>query len=148
LDLSFLNIMMRSSPALSRKKNKKTLSSRTVAQGLDNRLWVRDIIFPLSLLGLQQYLLLWDSLGEVVLTQDDDQHVWRHKASGRFSSKSCYKVLFSGSIPFELWKRLWKSWAPPKCKTFLWLPMRNKYWTADTLVKSGLPHLEACPLCD
>jgi hypothetical protein len=40
--------------------------------------------FPLSLLGMQRYLLLWDSLGEVVLTQDDDQHVWRHEASSRF----------------------------------------------------------------
>jgi hypothetical protein len=83
-----------------------------------------------------------------VLTQDDDQHVWRHEASGWFSSKSCYKVLFIGSIPFEPWKRLWKSWYPPECKTFLWLAMRNKCWTADTLAKRGLPHPEACPLCD
>jgi hypothetical protein len=28
------------------KVDKKTLSSRTVAQGLDNRMWVRDIIPP------------------------------------------------------------------------------------------------------
>jgi hypothetical protein len=96
-----------------------------VAQAIGNRLWVRDIISSLSLVGLQQYLLLWDTLREVVLTQDDDQHVWRHEAFGRFSSKSCYSVLFTGSIPFEPWKRLWKSWAPPKCKTFLWLAMRN-----------------------
>ena len=45
-------------------------------------------LFPLSFLGMQQYFLLWDSLGEVVLTQDDHQHVSRHVATGWFSSKS------------------------------------------------------------
>jgi hypothetical protein len=33
-------------PKVSAKVDKMTLSSRTVAQGLDNRLWVRDIISP------------------------------------------------------------------------------------------------------
>jgi hypothetical protein len=53
-----------------------------------------------------------------------------------------------GSITFEPWKRHWKSRAPPKCKTFLWLAMQNKCWTADRLQKRGLPHPEACPFCD
>ena len=55
---------------------------------------------------------------------------------------------FVGSITFEPWKRLWKSWAPNKCKTFVWLAIRNRCWTADRLQKRGLPHLERCPLCD
>jgi hypothetical protein len=33
-------------PEVAAKVDKKTLSSRTVAQGLDNRMWVRDIIPP------------------------------------------------------------------------------------------------------
>jgi len=55
---------------------------------------------------------------------------------------------FVGSITFEPWKRLWKSWAPNKCKTFIWLAIRNRCWTADRLQKRGLPHPECCPLCD
>jgi hypothetical protein len=35
------------------------------------------------------------------------------------------------SITFEPWKRIWKSWAPNKCKDFLWLAIRNRYWTAE-----------------
>jgi hypothetical protein len=54
-------------------------------------------------------LLLWDSLREVELSQDIDQHRWRHDASGKFSSKSCYRILFAGSATFEPWKRLWKT---------------------------------------
>jgi hypothetical protein len=52
---------------------------------------------PLSLVGIQQFLLLWDALGEVQLSQEEDDHVWRHEASGLFSSKSCYNLLFFGS---------------------------------------------------
>ena len=33
-------------------------------------------------------------------------------------------------------------------KTFGWLAMRNRCWTADHLQKRGLPHPERCPLCD
>jgi len=55
---------------------------------------------------------------------------------------------FAGSITFEPWKRLWKSLAPSKCKTFVWLAIRNRCWTADRLEKRGLPHPDRCPLCD
>lgn len=74
--------------------------------------------------------------------------MWRHEASGQFYSKSCYRFLFAGSITFEPWKRLWKTWAPPQCKFFLWLAMKNKCWNVDRLEKRGLPHPEVCPLCD
>ena len=46
------------------------------------------------------------------------------------------------------WRRLWKSWAPAKCKFFLWLAIRNRCWTSDRLAKRGLPHPDKCPLCD
>jgi hypothetical protein len=88
------------------------------------------------------------SVRGVELSHVHDRHRWRHETSGIFSSKSCYKSLFSGSSTFEPWKRLWKPWAPPKCKFFLWLAMRNRCWTAYRLEKRGLPHPAACPLCD
>jgi hypothetical protein len=127
---------------------KRAISSRTVAHALENWQWVSDIETPLNLPGLQQYLNLWDALRGVVLTQEADRHVWIHSSSGQFSSKSCYKAFFMGSITFEPWKRLWKTWAPPKCKFFLWLAIRNKCWTADRLQKRGLDYPEVCPLCD
>jgi hypothetical protein len=66
-------------------------SSRTVARALDNWQWVSDINGPLSLRGLQQYLLLWDTLRGVMLSQDTNKHVRMHTFSRQFSSKSCYK---------------------------------------------------------
>jgi hypothetical protein len=84
----------------------------------------------------------------VQLSQEEDRHVWRHEASGLFSSKSFYNVLLFGSTVFEPWKRLWKTWAPPKCKFFLWLAIRNKCWTTDRLQLRGMPHPDVCPMCD
>jgi hypothetical protein len=96
-------------PAVVRMVGRRVFSSRTVAQALDNWQWVGNIENPLSLIDLQQYLFLWDALRGVMLNQNDDKHVWMHTASGQFSSKSCYRAFFMGSISFEPWKRLWKT---------------------------------------
>ena len=55
---------------------------------------------------------------------------------------------FIGAVTFEPWRRLCKTWAPAKCKMFLWLAIRNRCWTADRLAKRGLSHPDKCSLCD
>ncbi|GJN27974.1 hypothetical protein PR202_gb16046 [Eleusine coracana subsp. coracana] len=67
---------------------------------------------------------------------------------GSFSSKSAYQAFFQGAITFEPWRRIWRSWAPSKCKVFLWLAVRDRCWTADRLTKRNLPHPDKCPFCD
>jgi hypothetical protein len=32
--------------------------------------------------GIQQYLILWDLLENVILAEEDDQHLWRHTSNG------------------------------------------------------------------
>ena len=83
-----------------------------------------------------------------MLSQDADKHVWMHTSFEQFSSKSCYKAFFMGSISFEPWKRLWKTWAPPKYKFFLWLAIKNKCRTANRLKRRGLQHPLVYTLCD
>jgi hypothetical protein len=41
-----------------------------------------------------------------------------------------------------------ETWEAPKCKTFVWLAVKNKCWTADRLKKRGLDHPQSCALCD
>lgn len=49
---------------------------------------------------------------------------------------------------FGHYKRVWKTWAPPKCRFFIWLVAQNRCWTADRLAKRGLNRPNNCPLCD
>jgi len=55
---------------------------------------------------------------------------------------------FLGATLFAPWKRIWKTWAPPKCRFFMWLVAHNKCWTADRLARRGMPRPKCCPLCD
>ena len=126
----------------------KFRKNRTVHEALQENRWVSDIKNALGWLGLAEYLELWDLLAEVNLSDLEDVHRWKLEASGSFSMQSAYRCYFLGSITFEPWKRLWKSWAPGKCKTFVWLAIRNRCWTADRLAKRGLQHPERCVLCD
>jgi len=123
--------------------------SRTVAQALHNRGWVRDIRGALTVQVLMEYLQVWDPLEGVILQQGvPDQFWWKLSQSGSYSSKTAYAACFVGSIRFPPWRRIWKSWAPLRCKFFLWLAIKQRIWTADRLAKRGLPHHAACPLCD
>jgi hypothetical protein len=55
---------------------------------------------------------------------------------------------FLGFVQFEPYERIWKTWAPPKCRFFMWLAALKKCWTADRLEKCRLDHPERCPFCD
>jgi hypothetical protein len=75
-------------------------------------------------------------------------HLWRLVASGQFSSKSANTSMFQGVTLFEPAERVWRTWAPNKCRYFIWLVEHNWCWTSDKLTKRGLDHPERCPLCD
>lgn len=88
------------------------------------------------------------TMSSIALNISEDVHQRRFVSNGIFSTRSAYRAFFIGSTSFEPWKRIWKSWAPGKCKIFIWLAIRNRCWTADRLQKRGLPHPAQCPLCD
>jgi hypothetical protein len=110
--------------------------------------WVSDFQGALTVSVLLDYFELFQELENVELQPGvPDKHIWRLSPSGRFSSKTAYMAMFQGSIPFQPAERVWKTWAPNKCKFFLWL-VEHKCWTADRLAKRGMDCLEQCPLCD
>lgn len=69
------------------------------------------------------------------------------KASGLYFSRSAYKAFFFGSTIFACKDALWTSWAPLKCKIFLWLAIRRRCWTADRLQRHGLQNQGVCVFC-
>ena len=125
------------------------VNRRTVRDALTNRAWISDIQGALTVGVIVDYLYLWDILLNFQLQPEvEDKHIWRLSSNGQYSAKLAYEGFFLGSTLFGPWERIWKSWAPPKCRFFVWLVAHNKCWTVDRLARHGLPHPEFCPLCD
>jgi len=122
---------------------------RTVFDAITDGRWISDIRGALSVQVLIEYVHLWELLSDVELQPEvEDLHIWKFTSSGLYSTKSAYEALFIGATQFDPWERIWKSWAPGKCKFFLWTAAHNRCWTADRLAKRGLNHPPKCPLCD
>jgi len=122
---------------------------RFVYDAITGRKWISDIRGALSVPVLIEYLHLWELLSNVVLQSEvDDTHIWKFSTSGVYSTKSAYEALFIGATHFNPWEKIWKSWAPGKCKFFMWTVAHDRCWTAERLARRGLNHPPKCPLCD
>jgi len=110
---------------------------------------VSDIQGALTVGVIVEYLHLWDLLNDLELQPEvEDSYVWPLHSGGQYSVKSVYEGFFVGSTHLGPWERIWKTWAPAKCRFFHWLVAHNRCWTADRLAKRRLPHPEKCPHCD
>jgi hypothetical protein len=128
---------------------KRRINKCTVQEGLDGNKWISDIRGALTVGVITKYLHLWNILTEVQLLQGvEDSHFWRFATNGQFTVKSANESFFRGSVEFEHYERVWKMWAPAKCRYFIWLVANRKCWTADRLAREGMDHPEKCPLCD
>ncbi|WVZ50728.1 hypothetical protein U9M48_001955 [Paspalum notatum var. saurae] len=129
--------------------SRKSRKQCTVSQALASRRWVTDIRGALTVQVLVEYLKIWELVDGVILQPEvPDQFSWRLTQSGLYTCKSAYEAFFVGTIKFGLWKRIRNTWAPLRCKIFIWLAIKNRCWMADRLAKRGLPHPSVCPLCD
>ncbi|WVZ75385.1 hypothetical protein U9M48_023441 [Paspalum notatum var. saurae] len=122
---------------------------KPVHEALLNQELVKDIQGALSIEVILEFLDLAKCLADFELQPDVlDSHIWRLSPSRQYSSKSAYENFFQGSVSFSPWERIWKSWAPNKCKFFIWLAAHKRCWTADRLAKRNLPHPATCPFCN
>jgi hypothetical protein len=128
---------------------KRVINRRRTCEALQNMSWTWDLRGALTVAVFVKYVELYQQLDGVVLQQGvPDSHVWKLSASGQYFSNSAYKALFQGAVSFGPADRVWKTWAPAKCKFFMWLVEHNKCWTTDKLGKRGMDHSDHCPLCD
>lgn len=136
-------------PALMPFVRRRGWRRRTVQEAVLNNSWTSDVVGGLPVLAAWQMLQIGDAVGQLQLDpQQQDRHCLLPEPSGQFTSKSAYRRFFEGSTRFEPHKRLWRSWAPLRAKVFLWLAFWKPCWMADRLLRRGLPHPEACVLCD
>lgn len=125
------------------------VSSRSVAEGLTNNSWIRDISGTLSVEGVLQFLLLVDlSEAQVLSPATEDEFIWNLSSSGLYSSKSAYNALFAGRTLSPHHLAIWDCWAPLKCKVFAWLAAADRCWTGERRLRHGLSTSDTCAVCD
>ena len=104
--------------------------ARTVADGLQNDRWIRDISGALTVQVLLDYLLIWDLTRDVTLRPGvTDRLLWKWTSDQTFSTASAYRSFFIGQYSIPGAKILAKTRAPGKCKFFGWLPIHDRCWT-------------------
>jgi hypothetical protein len=128
---------------------KRIANIRTVRDALTDRRWISDIRGSLTVGVIADFLSLWDALANMELQMDsEDKHIFRFASDGEYLANVAYDSMFIGSTQFAFYDIIWKTWAPSKCKFFMWLPALRRCWTADRLQRRGLDHPDRCLLCD
>jgi hypothetical protein len=123
----------------SKKKN------RTVASAFGNNRWINDIDHNLTPHIISEYLMLWEHLEGVSLSDSQQDLVsWILTADGTYSAKSVYDMHFMGTMQCATASQTWTTKAPPKCKFFTWLMLQNMFWTAARLQVRGWPNEYFC----
>jgi hypothetical protein len=99
---------------------KRRVNKCTVREALMEHKCVSDIRGALTVDVIVDYLHLWNALQEVVLkSRVSDHHFWRFASNVQYSAKLAYEGLFCGSVGFEPYERIWKTWALAKCRFLL-----------------------------
>jgi hypothetical protein len=132
----------------SRRKN------RTVRDAVTNGNWIRDIAHNLNHELLREFFDLWTKIDAAGLRLDDEREdtnntiTWTIESSGEYSAKSACKIQFAGHLASNYKDIIWKAWAPPKCKFFVWLLLQDRLWTAARLQVRGWKNNYFCALCE
>ncbi|KAE8773750.1 hypothetical protein D1007_53990 [Hordeum vulgare] len=136
-------------PGIYSRISKRIRRTRTVAEAVQSNTWAGDIGPDIEQGMLTEFLHLWSRITAFRVDEDaQDSLSWSWEKEGQFSARSSYAAKFMGLEVSPIAPFTWVSKAPMQCHFFAWLALKNRCWTADGLAKRGLPHLEACSLCD
>jgi hypothetical protein len=130
--------------AISKRKN------FTLNKGLFQDFWIEKVeTNDISTINqLIDFVGLWSLIKEVHLIEGSkDDITWKFTNFGEYTAASAYKAQSEGMVNYFMMEAVWKNWAPPKCKLFVWLILHNRVWTADRLQKRVWPNCENCQLC-
>lgn len=114
---------------------------------MDGGAWIGDIAHDLNPQILDDYFSLWRSIeaeGITFVDSNEDQIVWTLESSGKYTARSAYLIQFEGQQRSSFPNLIWKVWATPSCKFFLWLLLQDRLWTSQRLQLRGWPNNYFC----
>lgn len=123
-------------------------TQQTKKDALTDNNWIRDIDYDMTQIIIAQFFSLWDRLHGLVLDEtEEDKITWRLSADGQYSAQSAYALQLEGSTICRSANFIWKTKAPPKCKFFLWLLLKDRIWTAAHLQQREWPNEYFYQMC-
>ncbi|WVZ86857.1 hypothetical protein U9M48_033578 [Paspalum notatum var. saurae] len=96
---------------------------RTVAEGLQDRAWIRDIKKQLTMPAISEYVDIWERTQGIELVDRPDSFRWRWEADSHYSAASAYRSCFLGSSRMAGAKIIWRARVPQRVKFFAWLAL-------------------------
>ncbi|WVZ99622.1 hypothetical protein U9M48_044891, partial [Paspalum notatum var. saurae] len=121
---------------------------RTVAEGLQDRAWIRDIKKQLTMPAISEYVDIWERTQGIELVDRPDSFRWRWEADSHYSAASAYRSCFLGSSRMAGAKIIWRARVPQRVKFFAWLALQDRCWTGERRQRHGLQETDDCALCD
>ena len=97
---------------------------------------------------MAQFIVLWDAVQQIQLTDRPDEIVWRWSANGTYTSKSAYLAQMRGTFCNFDAQAIWHAPTEEKHRFFSWLLVKEKILTADKLLARNWPCESNCVLCD
>ncbi|KAJ6684342.1 RETROTRANSPOSON UNCLASSIFIED-LIKE PROTEIN [Salix viminalis] len=79
---------------------------------------------------------------------EEDQHLWKHHASGVFTVASTWEKLRDRKAINHLHGLLWYKGHLPRQSFILWLATQNRLHTLDRLARMGITIDKNCKLCN
>jgi hypothetical protein len=95
----------------------------------------------------EELLELQEALEVIQISEEDDGLIWALEPSGKFSSKSLYRLMVH---PGEVDRRmvdLWEIKLPLKIKVFLWMLWHDRVQIGEQLTRRKSKHSEFCKYC-
>lgn len=98
-------------------------------QALLNDRWMEDCQAEISFMAQMQCMHLCHVLATVNRNAaEQDVFTWMCSTSRQYLAKLVHSSLCNGWPMSPMAKRVWRSWAPLKCKLFVWLAMQYMIW--------------------
>jgi len=113
--------------------------NRNVHSELQNNAWIAALRGGISTYQqVEEFISLWIRIQQVhLMPGTPDTIIWRWIESGAYSTRSAYRIQFSGSFRAFRGDLIWKVHTENKCKVFAWIMAREKALTADNLQKTS-----------
>ena len=112
--------------------------NRTVKEDITDQQWTRGLWRMDSVDLMAQFVVLWDAVQQIQLTDRPDEIVWRWSANGTYTSKSAYLAQMRGTFCNFDAQAIWRAHAEGKHRFFAWLLVKEKILTADKAASKEL----------